>query len=141
MPSPPDIRTYNLEDLIVHFGLIEIKGFGSNDFLRIAYDKPRFTTIEGLHGVEIPIMTKSHRGTASINIMRESGNNTQLSLISAVDQATGLGNFPFLVQYKNLEYVYQSTQSRISTDAPAIFGPKNGYMTWILTLYRLVRFG
>lgn len=137
----PRLKTYDLRGLILNFGTIGIKGFGPSDFLTIRPVKPRFTSIEGLHGKEIPIMSKSHKARASITIMRESDNNASLSIISALDQVSGLGIFPFLASYLNLTQIYTSVQSRVVKEPDVTFSAKNGYMTWELELYRLVRFG
>lgn len=141
MIEPPGLKTYDAKDLIIHFGIITIEGFGPNDFLTIKRIRPNFSSVEGLHGSEIPIMSKSHKARATITIMRESDNNASLSLIAALDQFSGLGNVPFLAQYQNLDHLYSSVQSRVVNEPPVAFGAKNGFMTWELELYRLVRFG
>lgn len=137
----PELKTYDLQDFILQFGVITIEGFGPSDFLTIRRVKPNFTSIEGLHGVEIPIMSKSHKARAVITIMRESDNNASLSIVSALDQITALGNFPFLASYRGLFHVYNSIQSRIVKEPDVTFSAKNGYMSWEFELYRLIRFG
>ena len=137
----PRLKTYDLRELILNFGTISIEGFGPSDFLAIRPVKPRFTSIEGLYGTEIPVMSKSHKARASITIMRESDNNASLSIIAALDQVSGLGIFPFLASYLNLTQIYTSVQSRIVREPDITFSAENGYMTWELELYRLMRFG
>lgn len=137
----PVLYTYDLQGLILNFGIISIEGFGPNDFLTIRRVKPNFTSIEGLHAAEVPVMSKSRKAVATINIMRESDNNASLSLIAALDQVSGLGVFPFLASYLNLVQIYSSVQSRVVSEPDVVFGSKNGYMTWTLELYYLIRFG
>jgi len=137
----PNLRTYDAKDLILNFGVISVEGFGPNDFLTIRRKADNFSSILGLHGAVVPIMSKDHRATATITIMRESDNNASLSIISALDQVSGLGVFPFLASYLNLTQLYASVQSRVIREPDSIFGPKNGYLSWTLELYRFVRFG
>ena len=137
----PKVYTYDLSDLILSFGLESIKCFGPNDVLTIRRKSNNFSSILGLHAAVVPVMSKDNRADASINIMRESDNNASLSIISALDQISGLGVFPFLCLHLDLTQLYSSVQSRVVREPDVAFGKKNGYLTWQLELYRLVRFG
>lgn len=138
----PSLKTYDLQDLIVSFGTdVNIEGFGPSDFLTIRRVSDNFSSQLGLHGAVVPIMSKDHRAVATLSIMRESDNIASLSIISAIDQVSGLGVFPFLVSYLNLTQLYSSVQARIIREPDSIFGEKNGYLTWTFELYRLIRFG
>ena len=140
--STPNLKTYNLQDLIISFGInISIEGFGPSDFLTIRRVSDNFSSQLGLHGAVVPIMSKDHRAIATLSIMRESDNIASLSLTSALDQISGLGVFPFLVSYLNLTQLYSSVQARVIREPDSIFGEKNGYLTWTFELYRLIRFG
>ena len=138
----PILKTYDLKDLIVSFGpSISIEGFGPSDFLQISRTADNFSSILGLHGAVVPIMSKDNRAIATLAIMRESDNIASLSILSALDQVSGLGVFPFLVSYLNLTQIYSSVQARVKREPDSIFGEKNGYLIWTFELYRLIRFG
>lgn len=137
----PQLKTHDLRDLIINFGIVNIEGFGVNDVLTIRRTNPNFTSVLGLHGSVAPIMSKDQRAIADITVMRESGNNISLSIISALDSLSGFGVFPFLVRYANLTNLYASVLSRVIHEPDVVFSSKNGFLTWRFELYRLRRLG
>jgi hypothetical protein len=141
MPPPvPNLKTYDLSELILNFGLDDVKGFGPNDALQIT-TRQIFDHEYGLHGVIVPKLSKHYDADASLTIMRESDNAQSLSIVAALDQLSGLGNFPFIATYLDGPSVFTSIQSRITKKPDPVFNRKNGYLTWIFKLYRLIDFG
>jgi len=139
-PSTPILKTYDLSELILNFGLDNISGFGPNDALQIT-TKPIFEHEYGLHGAIIPKMMKHYDADATLTIMRESDNAQSLSIVAAIDQLSGLGNFPFMAAYLEGPSVFSSIQSRIIKKPSPTFSKKNTYMTWLFKLYHLLDFG
>lgn len=140
MPAPK-VSTYDASKLIIDFGVLVLDAFRKGDFLTISKTANNFSSNLGLHGAVVPIMSKDRRGTANITVMRESGNNASLSIIAALDQLSGLGNFPFLVTHPDFSYLYSSVQSRVIREPDITLSRKNGYMTWVFELYNLIRLG
>lgn len=136
----PELKTYDLSELFLNFGLDNISGFGPNDALRIT-TKPIFEHEYGLHGAIVPKLMKHYDADAVLTIMRESENAQSLSIVAALDQLSGLGNFPFLASYLDGPSIFSSMQSRITKKSDPVFSKKNGYLTWTFKLYRLIDFG
>ena len=136
----PELKTYDLSELFLNFGLDNISGFGPNDALRIT-TKPIFEHEYGLHGAIVPKLMKHYDADAVLTIMRESENAQSLSIIAALDQLSGFGNFPFLASYLDGPSVFSSMQSRITKKPDPVFNKKNSYLTWTFKLYRLIDFG
>ena len=140
VPEAPGLKTYDLADLVLQFGADGIQGFGPQDALKIT-TRPIFTHDYGLHGVIVPKLSKFKDADATVTIMRESDNAQSLSIIAALDQLSGLGNFPFIAAYLAGPSIFTSVQSRIVKKPDPTFSKKNSVLTWNFKLYYLLDYG
>lgn len=93
------IAVYSPEDVVVLLaGFINISGFAEGTFVSISKDVGNFSTRESSDGVVSRNHAKSATYTVTLTLASTSESNQALSIAAALDNATKMGMFPFIIK-------------------------------------------
>ncbi len=138
---PPQVRQFDLTDVMLTWGSFIIEGAGDGNFIEIAYDSPRVQEHEGGHGDVTVLLTKSKKGTATITLGQAAAANNLFSAALAQQQnGSGLIKKPLTLAHR-----FGTSRAFAKTaylrETPGLgFGMDHNNRDWVLGLADLELF-
>lgn len=126
------VRTYDPKQFNLLVNAIPIGGFADGTFISFERSNDTFTKVSGTDGVVSRAKSCDTSGEITITLAQTSPSNDVLSGIAAVDELTGDGVVPVLIEDKSGRTVALSAYAWVKKPAPADFGKEISNREWVL---------
>ena len=118
----------------VSFAGINLNGFASGTFIKIAYNSDAFTVQAGAQGDTVRVRSRDATGTMEVTLQSSSPCNDLLLLKSKVDRATGLGYGPILAADLNGTTVARASRAWVKKVPDVEWATDPSDRVWIIEI-------
>ena len=134
------LRQFDPNDFLMLYGGHRIDEMAAN-FFQVNVSEPRYRIVEGVDGDAARVRSLYRGGTITITLMQSAISNEFMSIISLLDEATGLLSLPFLAKEKGRDGVVVFAASTFITKMPDIT-MSNGFndRQWVLQSDNIIQF-
>jgi len=131
------VKTYSAKDVTIVFAGIVVEGYADGVFMTAARDNPAFTNGSGADGEGWRAKSSDKTGTITLTLLQTSVTNDAFSALAVLDEASGVGVFPFLAKDGSGRTLIAAETAWIEKQADAEFARDISDREWVLKTDKL----
>lgn len=134
------VKSYNPADVLLIVAGRPISGFADGTFIEIGRDNPSFTSGTGSDGEGWRAKSNDKSGTCTLTLLQTSASNDELSILAALDEASGDGVGPLLLKDKSGRSLYAAETCWLEKPADSEFAREVTDREWVIKTDKMIIF-